>query len=129
VRVIEDALVMDVIRPASTLVSPSALNLPSGEGERPQEKAMAEQLIEHLRAPFDTADFTDEYQAALRQLVEAKLTGVDLEADVGDEPVGTPVIDLMARLQESLASAGTARKRGRAPARAPKKAASRRRSA
>lgn len=103
VRVIGDALVMDVIRPASELVNPESLDLPSSEGVRAPEKAMAEQLIAHLRKPFDTSDFTDEYKAAVRQLVEAKLAGVDLEPEDQEDAVGTPVIDLMARLKESLA--------------------------
>jgi len=143
VRVIEDALVMDVIRPASALVDPRALDLPSPESVRAPEKAMAEQLISHLHAPFDASDFTDEYQVAVRKLVESKLTGVDLETDSDVDAVGTPVIDLMSRLKESLAATGSdakreraepheteTRKRGRASHGAPtKKAAPRRRTA
>jgi DNA end-binding protein Ku len=117
VRVLQDALVMDVIRPASALVDPATLQLPGSDVVRPQEKAMAEQLIAHLRAPFDTSTFRDEYQEALRALVDAKLAGQELPADGDRVPAGTPVIDLMARLQESLAHAGKsapARRRGAA---------------
>jgi len=118
VRVLANALVMDVIRPASELVDPTALQLPGSDVVRPQEKAMAEQLIAHLRAPFDTSTFRDEYQEAVRALVEAKLAGQELPADGDRIPAGTPVIDLMARLQESLAHAGgkTAPARRRGPA-------------
>ena len=135
VRVLENALVMDVIRPASALVDPATLQLPGSDVVRPQEKAMAEQLIAHLRAPFDTSTFRDEYQEAVRALVEAKLAGQELPADGDRVPAGTPVIDLMARLQESLAHAGKtapARRRGaakKATPRATTRAPSRRRSA
>ena len=118
VRVLANALVMDVIRPASELVDPTTLQLPASDVVRPQEKAMAEQLIAHLRAPFDTSTFRDEYQEAVLALVEAKLAGQELPADGDRVPAGTPVIDLMARLQESLAHAGgkaaPARRRGSA---------------
>lgn len=107
VSVLEGALVMNVIRPASALVDVHGLSLPSSEGVRPQEKAMAEQLIAHLRAPFDTSTFTDEYEDAVRRLVEAKLAGAGLpDASEREEVRGTPVIDLMSRLEESLAQAG-----------------------
>lgn len=106
VRVLDDALVMDVIRPASELVDPGTLQLPGSDVVRPAEKAMAEQLIAHLHAPFDTSTFRDEYEEAVRSLVEAKLAGQDLPTTKEREPDGTPVIDLMARLEESLARAG-----------------------
>lgn len=113
VRVIDDALVMDIIRPASALVSPQSLDLPSADDVRPQEKAMAEQLIAHLRAPFDTTSFADEYQGAVRALVEAKLAGVEIDAEDDGDAAGTPVIDLMSRLKESLATAGSAGSAGK----------------
>jgi DNA end-binding protein Ku len=106
VRVLQNALVMDIIRPASALVSPDTLDLPGADAVRAPEKAMAEQLIAHLRAPFDTSTFKDEYQDAVRALVEAKLGGRKVSTRSEREPDGTPVIDLMARLKESLAHAG-----------------------
>lgn len=112
VRVLDEALVMDIIRPAAELVNPADLHLPSAEGVKPQEKAMAEQLIGHLRAPFDTSAFTDQYQEAVRQLVEAKLAGEELDAGEITEPEGTPVIDLMSRLKESLETVGGSSRRG-----------------
>jgi len=125
VSVLDRALVMNVIRPANALVDVQGLSLPSGDDVRPQEKAMAEQLIAHLRAPFDTSAFVDEYEEAVRTLVEAKLAGAGVPAETERAEVrGTPVIDLMSRLEESLAQAGGDARGGARKRRAPAAAAS-----
>jgi DNA end-binding protein Ku len=76
---------------------------------RPQEVAMATSLIEALSGDFDPTEFTDEYRAALEQLIDAKAEGhavVAPPAAAGDE--GT-VVDLMAALRASVEAAKQAR--------------------
>ena len=73
---------------------------------------MAEQLIGNLAEPFDPSKYHDEYEAKLKMLLRAKLKGKKIpDDDEGDKPDRTNVIDLVARLQESLAST-SAKKRG-----------------
>jgi len=93
---------------------------------------MAKQLIESRRQPFKPTAFVDQYEEALRTLVQSKIKG--------EKPVFAPVhapaavVDLMAALKQSLEKDGVARKpaargkREKAPAAkpAPKAAAGRR---
>jgi DNA end-binding protein Ku len=114
VRPIGDALVLEIMRFEAELVAPEDIDFPDAEQQkvRPQELAMAEQLIGNLAEPFDPAKYHDEYEAKLKALVRAKLKGKKIPDDAVDEkPEKTKVIDLVARLQESLASTAP-RKRG-----------------
>ncbi len=125
VRPIGDALVLEIMRFEAELVPPENLTFPDSEQQkvRPQELAMAEQLIGNLAEPFDPSKYRDEYEEKLRALVKAKLKGRKLpDDDVDDAPDRTGVIDLVARLQESLASTA-ARKRPARKAAATKKTA------
>jgi DNA end-binding protein Ku len=115
VRPIGDALVLEIMRFETELVAPEDLNFPDAESQkiRPQELAMAEQLIGNLAEPFDPSKYHDEYEEKLKALLKAKLKGKKLpdDDDDGGKREQTRVIDLVARLQESLAST-SARKRG-----------------
>jgi DNA end-binding protein Ku len=114
VRPVGDALVLELMRFETELVAPDDINFPDAEQQnvRPQELAMAEQLIGNLAEPFDPSKYHDEYEEKLKTLLKAKLKGKKLPDDEDDEkPEKTRVIDLVARLQESLAST-SARKRG-----------------
>ena len=114
VRPIGDALVLELMRFESELVAPEDINFPDAEKQnvRPQELEMAEQLIGNLAEPFDPSKYHDEYEEKLQVLLKAKLKGKKLPDDDDDaKPEKTKVIDLVARLQESLAST-SAKKRG-----------------
>ena len=65
---------------------------------------MAEQLIANLAEPFDPAKYTDDYRANLMRVIKAKMKGQKIEAAEPEEEQGdTQVLDLMSRLQASLA--------------------------
>jgi len=88
---------------------------------------MAEQLIGNLTESFDASKYQDDYRENLMRIIKAKLKGKKVETAEPTEPEATPVVDLMARLQESL-SQGKARPRravksegGERPARATRK--------
>lgn len=102
-----DALVLHLMRFANELVDLDELTFPAGgkESVRPQELAMAEQLVANLSEPFDPAKYTDEYTRNLREIIRAKSKGKTVEVEEIEEAEETGVIDLMARLQESLAKA------------------------
>ena len=68
--------------------------------------ALARQLIERKAAPFDPARFVDRYEAALRELIEAKAKGRRIQVARGPVARGGQVIDLMAALKKSLEGGG-----------------------
>jgi len=63
---------------------------------------MAEQLIGNLTESFDPSKYTDDYRENLLKIIRAKMKGKKIEAEEPEEPEATDVVDLMARLQESL---------------------------
>jgi DNA end-binding protein Ku len=70
---------------------------------RDQELAMARQLIDSLASEWHPEEFTDEYREALVRIVEAKLSGEEIEV-VEPEPTAK-VVDLMEALKASVAAA------------------------
>ncbi|HYD51218.1 MAG TPA: Ku protein [Gemmatimonadaceae bacterium] len=104
VRPVGDALVLELMRFASELVDQNGLTFPSAEHVRPQELAMAVQLVQNLAEPFAPEKYTDTYRDRLQSIIDKKLKGKKIEIeDEEEEAEGTKVVDLMARLQESLA--------------------------
>lgn len=63
---------------------------------------MAEQLVGNLTQAFDPSKYTDDYAANLRKIIRAKMKGKKIEVAEPEERESTQVVDLMARLQESL---------------------------
>ena len=103
VKVVGDALVLELMRFATELVDADEYTFPSASLVRPQELAMAEQLVQNLAEPFDPSKYTDDYRAKLMRVIEAKLKGKKVTpAKVDDASDDGKVLDLMARLQASL---------------------------
>ncbi|MFI1829054.1 Ku protein [Streptomyces sp. NPDC020412] len=108
-RVRDDTLVLqtclwpDEVRPAAGIA-------PEGEAAiRPQELKMARSLMDTLSEDFDLDSLHDEYQEALRQVVEAKLQGVEPPHEAEAAPGGGKVLDLMAALESSVRAAKESR--------------------
>jgi len=131
VKVVGDALVLEILRFATELVSPDELSFPDAGMVRPQELAMAEQLVANLAEPFDPAKYTDEYRANLMKVIRAKMKGKKIALpEEAEEPGDAKVLDLMAKLQASLGQGRAAAKRaGKAPARGAARPAPRRKGA
>ena len=107
VKVVGDALVLEIMRFASELVDPAELSFPDAGMVRPQELKMAEQLVANLAEPFDPEKYTDEYRENLMKVIKAKMKGKKIAVPEEEaEPGDTKVLDLMARLQASLAQQG-----------------------
>jgi DNA end-binding protein Ku len=103
VKVVGDALVLEIMRFAKELVDVNEFNFPGTEGVRPQELQMAEQLIASLAERFDPEKYTDEYRENLMGIIRAKMKGKKIEIpEEEDAREDTQVIDLMDRLRESL---------------------------
>lgn len=103
VEVIENALVLTLLRYADELVDTSQLSFPASEKPRKAELDMARMLIDNLASEWDPSRYTDEYRENLMKLIKARLKGEKprLPAAQG-EPQGAEVVDLMERLRQSL---------------------------
>lgn len=99
------------------------------------ELKMSKQLVESFASDFTPDKFTDEYQAQLRTLVEAKLEqgdALDTEATFGraEGQGGGEVLDLMEALRRSVEKQRVESKRSAAePKAAPKKAPAKKKTA
>jgi DNA end-binding protein Ku len=110
VKVVGEALVLEIMRFANALVDASEYNFPSREAIRPQELQMAEQLVGNLAEPFDPSRYTDEYRANLMRIIKAKMKGKKASLEESTtEARDSGVLDLMSRLRASLAE-GTGKK-------------------
>jgi DNA end-binding protein Ku len=79
---------------------------------RSQELAMASSLIESMSADFEPDEFTDDYRAALQQVIDAKVSGQEIVAPPEAEEAPAGAIDLMAALRASVERARKAREDG-----------------
>ncbi|UGY94891.1 Ku protein [Streptomyces gobiensis] len=108
-RVVGDTLVLqtclwpDEVRPISDIAPEEDVAV------RPQELKMARSLMETLSEDFDLTELHDEYQEALRQVLEARLQGVEPPHAEEVPAAGGKVIDLMAALEKSVEDAKTSR--------------------
>jgi DNA end-binding protein Ku len=89
---------------------------------REPELELAKQIIASLAGTFEPQELRSEYRESLRELLEAKLSGQEIEAPTPEAPA--PVVDLMDALRASVEAAG---KRSRATPK--KKAAPQKRAA
>jgi DNA end-binding protein Ku len=122
-----DAIVVDLMRFANEIVPASEYNFPAADEAKPKEIEMAQKLIESLHGSFEPEKYVDQYRENLLRIIEAKAEGrkVDLPKP---EPRGDgKVLDLMAKLEESLKQARAPK--GRTAAKAASKTTRRRRSA
>ena len=107
IRAADGILTMTTMRFADEVVAPDELEdvLPQ-ESPRVQKKEveMAEKLIDSLTSEFDPAQYRDEYREELLSLIEQKAEGKEIVASESEEPEPTKAPDLMAALEESIAS-------------------------
>ena len=102
IEVIEDALVLTMMRFADELAELGDFKFPSSTGLRKQELTMARQLVENLSASWDPAKYTDEYRDNLMRVIQGKLKGRKPKLAARETPQQAGVIDLMSRLKASL---------------------------
>jgi DNA end-binding protein Ku len=90
---------------------------------RPQERAMAESLVESLAGDFEPESFHDEYREALQQVIDAKVEGREVVDTVPTAPDTGQVVDLMAALRASVEAAKKGRGESVSASKAPAKKA------
>ena len=113
VEVIDNALVLTMLRYSDELVDTSQLEFPARQTVRKAELDMARMLIENLAADWDPSKYTDEYRENLMKLIKARIKGVKPKLPAAEAPPEGRVVDLMERLKQSLeASKGTKKSSG-----------------
>jgi DNA end-binding protein Ku len=106
-RVRDKAILLQTMLWPDEIRSPDFASLDAEVELRPQELKMAASLIESMAADFEPAQFTDAYQAAVAELIEAKLDrGESAMLPAEEKKVaagkGGEVIDLLTALQRSV---------------------------
>ena len=110
-KAVGNALVLELMRFADELVDESDYTFPSTKEVRAPELNMAQQLIDGLKAEFHPEQYRDQYHANLMKIIKAKMKGTHAKLEEPASATGdAKVIDLMERLQQSLAGSG---KRGK----------------
>src|SRR5882672_8826857 len=74
-EVIENALVLTMMRFADELVDTKGLEFPSAQGIRKPELNMAKALVNSLAAEWDPAKYTDQYRENLMRIIQGKVKG------------------------------------------------------
>jgi DNA end-binding protein Ku len=106
VEVIEQALVLSVMRFADELADPRPLGFPANEGIRKAELDMAKALVNSLAAEWQPEKYTDQYLENLMRIIKGKAKGKKVTLEAGETPRKGEVVDLMERLRRSLDQAG-----------------------
>ena len=109
IRPMDDVLTLATMRFHDEVSSPQDLDGEVFEEEKPKkpekrELEMAKQLINSLTTDFKADKYRDEYREELLALIDRKAHGKAVVEPVSEEPKPTKAPDLMAALEESLAS-------------------------
>ena len=84
------------------------------------EVKLAQQVIGNFAGDLDLSEFKDEYQAELRNIIDAKVAGEEVVEPKDEQPA--KVVDLMEALRKSLDAVSESKKK---PAKAKKERAPR----
>jgi DNA end-binding protein Ku len=99
VLVVHTLLWPEEIRDAASLAPQTEVTV------RKQELAMASSYIDSLAADFDPSQFTDEYRAAVEEVVSAKTAGREVTSPQTTGSAGGEVIDLVEALRANVQAA------------------------
>ena len=116
--VVEDAIVLTLMRFADELIDEGTLSFPKTAEVRPKELQLAKSLVDSMTSEWNPEKYKDEYTANLMKVLKAKMKGKTAKLHAAEPRQSAEVIDLMTRLRESLAQGG-GRSRRRASARKP----------
>jgi len=125
VEVIDQALVLTLLRFADELVSTEHFSLPSHGTLKKNELEMAKTLVGHLAGKWQPDKYTDDYRDNLMRIIQAKAKGKKITLEEKEVPRQAEVVNLMERLRQSLAHTKTGRSTGTTRASASSRKASR----
>ena len=103
VAVVEDAIVLTLMRFADELIDEGTLSFPKKTEIRPKELQLAKSLVDSMTSDWDPEKYKDEYTANLMKVLKAKMKGKTAKLAAAEPRQSAEVIDLMTRLRESLA--------------------------
>src|SRR5712691_9656306 len=107
----EQGLIMYTLRHANEMRSMSAIDeladMPATV--KPGEVKLAQQVIGTFEGDVDFASYRDEYQAGLREIIDAKIEGREIVAVEEEAP--PKVVNLMDALRKSLDSISASKKK------------------
>lgn len=107
----EKGLIMYTLRHASEIRSMDAIeelaDMPTEV--KPQEVALARQVMSTFEGHLDFAAYKDEYQEGLREIIDAKVAGREVVAPEVEAP--PKVVNLMEALRKSLDSISASKKK------------------
>ena len=111
----EKGLIMYTLRHASEIRSMEAIDelADMPEKMKTDEVRLAQQVISTFEAPVDFAEYKDDYQVGLRDIIDAKIEGREIVAPEVEAP--PKVVNLMEALRKSLDSISTTKKKPAAP--------------
>jgi DNA end-binding protein Ku len=122
-RVRDDVLVLNTMMWPDEVRTPEFGFLDDDIETRPAELAMASSLIDSMAGSFKPDEFTDNYRAALQEVIDAKVEGREVVQPEEAEEAPAAAIDLMAALKASVERAKKARGEGTDDAPSPAKKA------
>ena len=107
VEVIDQALVLSVMRFEDELVDTSNLHFPAKSDIRKPELDMARSLVDSLAAEWDPEKYTDQYRENLMKIIKGKAQRAKgkesrVQLKSGDVKRPAEVVVLMERLRQSL---------------------------
>ena len=108
IRPLDGALAMSTMRFADEVISKKDIDeIPSRTKKpAPKELALANQIIDSLSSTWDPKRYHDTYTEVLKDLIERKAEGEEIEVERPDDGEGkATVVDLMAVLQASVEEA------------------------
>ncbi len=112
VRLRDDVFVLETMHWPDEIRSPEFEELDRKVELRDNEIKMARQLIQQLSGDFEPDAFTDEYRAALEELIQRKIEGEEITTVAEPEQEPTKVVDLMEALKASVDEAKRQRDAG-----------------
>jgi DNA end-binding protein Ku len=108
-RVRENVLVLNTMLWTDEVPKPTFEFLGEDLEARPAELVMAGSLIESMAADFDPTQYTDNYRAALQEVIDAKVAGREVVKPPEEEVPAPAALDLIAALRASVDRARAAR--------------------
>jgi DNA end-binding protein Ku len=108
-RVRDGVLVLNTMLWPDEIRNPAFEFLDDDVSARPAELAMAGSLIESMAADFEPDEYTDNYRAALQEVIDAKVAGREVVQPEEPEAAPSAAVDLMAALRASVERARHAR--------------------
>lgn len=102
-RVLGDALVLQLMHWPDELEAVTGYAFPEADLQ-PAEIDLAEQLVANFAGELSTAAFADDYRLNLQKIVEARVSGAEIDLPRAPEPEESGVVDLVAALRASLAA-------------------------